>query len=131
MSVTDPAPVLPSPSAEEAPAAAGPAPGTAPAAPPGEAHSPGPAWSLGRRIAFRFVTAYFFLYSLPFPLRAIPGLEFVEESYTRLSYVFVYWLETHVLGFARAVPEPGRAGGGDSTASWLLNLVLLALAAAT
>jgi uncharacterized membrane protein YphA (DoxX/SURF4 family) len=85
------------------------------------------AWSLTRRIAFRFASSYLILFLFPFPFDAIPGLDALAERYNQLWTAFAPWLEVHVLGLRQAVPvEP--TGSGDAMFNYVQNLCILALA---
>ncbi len=58
-----------------------------------------PAWTLRRKISFRFFCCFFILYTFPFPLNSIPfgaGINEISEKilgwyYAGLEYVTVFW----------------------------------------
>jgi uncharacterized membrane protein YphA (DoxX/SURF4 family) len=76
--------------------------------------SPSSDWRLSSRILFRFGFAYFVLYTLPFPLNAIPLVEFVDRASTYLWNLIVPWVGSHVLhvGYQITVLP---SGSGDTT----------------
>jgi uncharacterized membrane protein YphA (DoxX/SURF4 family) len=84
-------------------------------------------WSLPRRIAFRFLCAYFFLYSFPFPVGLIPFTERIAEAYDKLWLPIVPWVGKHILNLNREISGVPN-GSGDTTYAYIQNLCLLALA---
>jgi hypothetical protein len=62
-------------------------------------------WRLSSRILFRFGFAYFVLYILPFPLNAIPFVEFVDRAYINLWNLVVPWVGSHVLHLGYQIPS--------------------------
>lgn len=87
-------------------------------------------WTLGQRIAFRFLFSYFVLYSFSgTPL--IAGLPFAAPligKYFELWQVVAIWLEKHVLhlGFEIGLEAPGI---NNTAFGWILMLGSLAVAA--
>ncbi|MFM1871646.1 MAG: hypothetical protein RL398_1068, partial [Planctomycetota bacterium] len=104
---------------------------------PPEAIAPAPpAWSLLRRLGFRFFCVYFVLYCLPFPLDHLvgvwpAGLGPVVGGYEQGSNLAVAWFGEHVLRLDPATLAPFRTGSGDTTRSYvgLALYATLALAA--
>lgn len=84
-------------------------------------------WSFAERLGFRFVFAYFVLYSLPFPLDAIPYLEPVVELYAGLWNAVVPWVGAHVLRLAEPITVLPN-GSGDTTYNYVQVACFLALA---
>jgi len=91
---------------------------------------PRPAWSLGRRIAFRFAFVYFGLYSIPFPLTQLPKVgDKIDKAGDRFWLHIVPWFGKHVLHLAHDITFDDN-GSGDTTYNWTLTLVVLLLAIA-
>lgn len=110
----------------ESPAAAAAIP-TAPAA-----AAAAPAWSLPRRIAFRFAFCYLVLYSFPFPLEylPIPGLPAALGGYLSFWDAVVAWTGRHVLHLSHEVQSfRGQTGSGDTTYAYVQLLCYAAFAA--
>ena len=87
------------------------------------------AWSAGKRLLFRFVCAYFFLYIFPFPLFYLPFLERPLQAYQDLWTALVNWTGSHVFGVQITV-QPN--GSGDTTYNYVqlfCTVVIAALAA--
>ncbi|MFN0246617.1 MAG: MauE/DoxX family redox-associated membrane protein [Kofleriaceae bacterium] len=78
-------------------------------------------WSLARRIAFRFVAIVTFLLVLPFPLRLLPGSDWLERGVQRAWEAAVAWFAEGVLGID--APPHVFTGSGDT----LWHYVQLAL----
>lgn len=100
------------------------------AVPPAEA-APAPvtsAWSLPRRIAFRFAFAYLVLYNLPFPINAFPVLAPVSEAFDAAWTAPTLWTGRHVFGLTKDF-APIENGSGDQTFNFVQNFCILALAA--
>ena len=84
-------------------------------------------WSLGKRIGFRFLAIYFLLYTLPFPLDAIPwvrsilypGVVWIWQQATMVVAVGLLDLPVNV--------QARTTGSGDTTFDYvrLLALVLM------
>ncbi|HVR09189.1 MAG TPA: hypothetical protein VMW75_14160, partial [Thermoanaerobaculia bacterium] len=92
----------------------------------------GAAWSLPRRIAFRFVFCYFLLYNFPFPLTWLPdsGLDALFQGYYKLWDAIVFWAGKHVLHLSHEVENlRGKTGSGDTTYDYVLILCYAAFAA--
>jgi hypothetical protein len=85
-----------------------------------------PAWSLAKRIAFRFFFSYFFLYIFPFPLEYVPFLEKAVGLY-QLSFMdsIVSWVGRTVFGVTITV-QPN--GSGDTTWNYVQLFVCLVAA---
>ncbi len=84
-------------------------------------------WNLATRIGFRFVFAYFVLYSFPAPLDILP-LPSVYSKYEALWTVIVTWVGKHLLGLNITVLPPN--GSGDRTYDYVQILCMFALAVA-
>ena len=116
------APAVPAaPAAPAVPAApAAPAVAAAPAATP--------AWSIARRLGFRFVFVYLLIYNLPVAASWIPATGWLIARYQELWAAAVPWVGRHVIHLARpiaAVPN----GSGDRTFDYVQVLCTAALAA--
>jgi hypothetical protein len=85
------------------------------------------AWSLPRRVSFRFLFAYLVLYNLPFPINVIPPLSRVSDAWDAAWNVLAVWTGRHVLGLSRDVAV-AETGSGDQTYHFVLNFCVLALA---
>src|SRR5579864_8264537 len=130
MSVDFDVPIEPAPAAVAPPIAIVPAPAAAAAA---------PAWSLPRRIAFRFAFCYLLLYNLPFPLDLLDilpipglgaGLGAAFQAYFKFWDAVVVWSGAHVLHLAHPVQNlRGKTGSGDTTYDWVRLLCFVAFAA--
>ncbi|HYN20821.1 MAG TPA: hypothetical protein VE078_07675 [Thermoanaerobaculia bacterium] len=91
---------------------------------------PPASWSLGRRIAFRFLFSYFVLYSFS-GTSLIAGLPFgapLIGKYFELWQVVAIWIEKHVLhlGYEIGLEAPGI---NNTAFGWILMLCSLAVAA--
>jgi hypothetical protein len=87
-----------------------------------------PAWSLGKRIAFRFLASYIFLYSLPFPVDAL----IAERSAVPTWYSELWDPAVNLLGGALGVDQELSTvdnGSGDRLGNYILLLVFLIVAA--
>jgi len=80
-------------------------------------------WSLPRRIAFRFFAVVTVLLVAPFPLRLLPGTEWLERGIMRAWQVGVAWFAEFVLRIE--APPQIFTGSGDT----LWHYVQLALIA--
>jgi uncharacterized membrane protein YphA (DoxX/SURF4 family) len=90
-----------------------------------------PKWSLTARIVFRFVCAYWVLYSLPSAGRVsflgiVPGAQY----YHRLWHAIVPWVAIHIFKLSGSVTVYRPTGSGDTSLDYVHTLCLLALAAA-
>jgi len=81
------------------------------------------AWPLWKRIGFRFLFAYFVLYSFPFPLEYVP---FVGDL---LARPWITMWRTLARPFFPAAPGVTPNGSGDSTWSYVLIACYAAVAA--
>ncbi len=89
--------------------------------------SEAPAWSSGRKVAFRFICSYFVLYNFPFPLDAIPFLESAVVAYSGLWHAVVPWVGQHLLH----LPAPiaiFENGSGDTTYNYVQVLCFVVFA---
>jgi hypothetical protein len=86
---------------------------------------PAAAWSLPRRIGFRFVFAFVALWLFPFPLSSLPLLERAFGWVDTVQNAAIVWAG-HV--FLHRTVDVGPNGSGDSTGGWLLFALQLALA---
>jgi hypothetical protein len=84
-------------------------------------------WGLARRIAFRFVCSYFFLYIFPFPLDYIPYVGVAAGWYQNLWHALVPWVGKRVFGVDITV---FTNGSGDTTYDYVLAFCYAVLAAA-
>ncbi|WP_426755203.1 DoxX family protein [Myxococcus sp. Y35] len=86
------------------------------------------AWSLARRLAFRFTFAYLLLYSAPFPLDLIPVLgDFVTDLFDGLWKAVVPWVGKHVLRLATDINVMPN-GSGDTTFNYVQVLLFFVVA---
>ncbi len=85
------------------------------------------AWGAAKRVLFRFVCAYFVLYSFPFPLDYIPFLDWLVAPYQNLRQVIVSWVGRHVFGVDISVITNGS---GDTTYDYVQVFCFAVLAAA-
>jgi hypothetical protein len=70
-----------------------------------------PEWGLAKRILFRFVCSYFFLYTFPFPLDYIPYVDVTTQKYHELWRALVTWVAKQMFG---ADVTLRANGSGDS-----------------
>lgn len=99
----------------------------APVSPTLEPGAPAPAaWSLARRIAFRFAFAYLLLYSLPGPVDSLPGMEFLSEAFESGWYAVVPWVGKHVMGLEKDITR-FPTGSGDTLYNYVQLPVLFAV----
>ena len=91
---------------------------------------PSELWSSTRKVAFRFVFAYFVLYNFPFPLSNFPIPDPVSSANRALWEAVVPWVGAHVLHLATPITT-FENGSGDTTYNYVLVLCFLALATAT
>jgi len=83
-------------------------------------------WGLAKRLLFRFVCAYFFLYIFPFPLDYVPYVDAVAQQYQILWNLLVPWVGKHVFQTEINVfPN----GSGDTTFNYVQLFCFLVLAA--
>ena len=86
-------------------------------------------WGALQRVGFRFAALYFVLYLLPFPVDYVPGASVVTGWYTKAWEAVVPWVGANVLRLAAPITVLPN-GSGDTTWSYVHNLLLLVLAAA-
>ncbi|NVJ05489.1 DoxX family membrane protein [Myxococcus sp. AM001] len=87
------------------------------------------AWSLARRLAFRFAFAYLVLYNFPFPLDIIPVLgDFVTSVQDGLWKAVVPWVGKHVLRLSTDITVMPN-GSGDTTFNYVQVLLFFVVAA--
>lgn len=98
-----------------------------------------PDWAPIPRLTFRFVCAYFLLYTFPFPLTVVPfnwktlspaGIWPLIEPYGKMWNAIVPWVGKHVLHLSYDITVLPPNGGGDSTFHYVQFLCFLVLAAA-
>lgn len=80
-----------------------------------------PAWSLAKRIAFRFAAIVTLLLIAPFPLRLLPGTAWIDRGFNRVWEAAVAWFAEAVLRID--APPHVFTGSGDT----LWHYVQLAL----
>jgi hypothetical protein len=85
------------------------------------------AWSLPRRVAFRFVFCYLVLYTLPFPIGYVPFTDYLSTKYSTMWLPIVVWFGAHVLRLRQPITIFSN-GSGDTTYDYVLRLCLLLLA---
>jgi hypothetical protein len=87
-------------------------------------------WSVGRRVAFRFFSIYFVLYSLTTQigpsLLPIPKVEIPSLGDVRPVTTLVTWTAAHVFSVRRALVY--MSGSGDKTFDWVLAFCILTVA---
>jgi hypothetical protein len=83
-------------------------------------------WGLAKRLLFRFVCSYFFVYIFPFPLYYIPYVGIVTGPYYNLWNALVPWVGKHVFQVDITV-QPN--GSGDTTWNYVQVFCFLVLAA--
>jgi hypothetical protein len=100
----------------------------APALSPEATASPAAGPGIGKRLGFRFLFAYFVLYSFPFPLGALPWTEKVGELYSKIFDPIILWVGANLLGIDYPIATEFN-GSGDRTYDYVRVLCLLAMAA--
>src|ERR1044072_3172483 len=88
-----------------------------------------PRWHIAKRIAFRFILAYFVLYIFPFPVEQLPFTTTLIEKYTNFWHAIVPWVGKHLLHLSYDITV-FENGGGDTTYIYVQLLCFLTLAAA-
>jgi hypothetical protein len=88
-----------------------------------------PAWSTGRKVAFRFACSYFVLYNFPFPLSALPFFDELLGGYREAWHRVVPWVGQHLLHLARPITV-FENGSGDTTYNYVQVLCFFVLAVA-
>ncbi|HEV2444317.1 MAG TPA: hypothetical protein VGS58_00285 [Candidatus Sulfopaludibacter sp.] len=92
-------------------------------------------WSLGARIAYRFLCCYLMLYMLPDQghvelFGAIPFNEVLTRPYVKMWRALVPWVAIHVFHLSGpATVYPPVNGSGDSTLDYVQHFCYLAIAA--
>src|SRR6185295_18461665 len=82
-------------------------------------------WGLAKRMLFRFVCSYFFLYIFPFPLDYIPYVAVAAGWYQNLLNALVSWVGKHVLQVDTSILPNGS---GDTTFNYVQVFCFLVLA---
>ncbi len=83
-------------------------------------------WSTSRKIAFRFISIFFFLYILPFPLDQIPWLgDKISGWYSDFWSSFNHWSALTFLGMEEF--PAGSPGSGDRTENWVQITTVLVI----
>jgi hypothetical protein len=84
-------------------------------------------WGLAKRILFRFVCSYFFLYIFPFPVDYLPWVDETAAGwYQNLWNAFGAWVGKHVFGVTITV---FTNGSGDTTFNYVQLFCFVVLAA--
>jgi hypothetical protein len=86
-------------------------------------------WSLGTRIAFRFVFSYFVLYAFPFPVYWIPYTGYLLRKYRQLCHFIAPWTGKHILHLGYPITVFTN-GSGDTTYDYVVVFCTLTLALA-
>ena len=86
-------------------------------------------WSWTKKVAFRFALVYFVLYAFPFPIGVLPFTETLGSYYDLPWRVIASWVARHLLHLSYPLSF-APTGSGDTTYSWVLNLIYLVLAIA-
>lgn len=90
--------------------------------------APSVVWPPWKRIGFRFLAAYFLLYTFPFPLDSIPWLGGkLSEGVGWLWQQVAVWTGHTVFGIEGEI-FVGQTGSGDTTVDYLKLLLMVALA---
>jgi uncharacterized membrane protein YphA (DoxX/SURF4 family) len=98
--------------------------------PAGEAPASVVRWSLPRRIALRFLVAYFALFFLTDRVTSfLPGSGFLARNYATLSLAAVTWVGRHVLHTRREIYLLDGGGISNTLYGSILFLCYVALAA--
>lgn len=83
-------------------------------------------WSLGKRIAFRFVLLLWGLIAFPFFAYLVPGGDWLNDVLSWPITTLTLWFADHVLGLGSL--DVTFTGSGDATVSYVHDLVCLILA---
>jgi uncharacterized membrane protein YphA (DoxX/SURF4 family) len=86
-------------------------------------------WPLIQRLGFRLAFVYFVLYALPFPFGEFTGTEAIGAFYDKIWQKVVPWVGHHLLHISYPFSFI-NTGSGDTTYSWVQNLIYCALALA-
>ena len=84
-------------------------------------------WSIGKKLVFCCFFLFTILYTFPFPIGNIPGLNITGLWYSQLWNVLVPWIGEHIL----SVPYPITVqpnGSGDTTYNYVQLFSFLSLA---
>lgn len=93
-----------------------------------DAGAAAPPWPAAKRVAFRFLAAYFVLFSFPFPLTVVPWLG--ERTSQPVEWAWrqaARWVGDRLLGIREMRLE--FTGSGDTTFDYVRLLIALVLAA--
>jgi uncharacterized membrane protein YphA (DoxX/SURF4 family) len=85
---------------------------------------PTPQWRPLTRVAFRFVCFYLVLYSIPFPIGALPGTEKLGDKSEELWHIIVPWVGKHLLRLKTDITIFSN-GSGDTTYDYVKVLCFL------
>ncbi|MEO8701679.1 MAG: DoxX family membrane protein [Kofleriaceae bacterium] len=85
------------------------------------------AWSIPKRVAFRFGFIAGLVFVFPFPIGLLPKTDWLAEQLNAPWEAFVCWFAQAVLGLDRPATE--MTGSGDTTFAWVAFLVTLIVAA--
>ena len=85
------------------------------------------AWSLTKRIGFRFVACYFLLYSFASYVGSIPIVGIVANWYFTAMQALTVWTGRHILGLTASLAV-APTGSGDTLRGYVQNFVALLLA---
>ena len=83
-------------------------------------------WGLAKRLLFRFVCSYFFLYIFPFPLDYVPYVGVATGWYQNLWHAIAPWVGRQVFGVEITV---FTNGSGDTTYDYVVAFCYAVLAA--
>ncbi len=83
-------------------------------------------WSAPKRVGFRFLFAYFLLYSLPFPLGILPWTGWITGPFYSARNAMATWVGTNLLGL-EVVIQP--TGSGDTAHQFSLLFCFVVLSA--
>lgn len=85
-----------------------------------------------KRLVFRFLFVYAFLYYLPFPLTLVAKEGVASKLWARAEEPVVLWIARHVFRATREIRTGFETGSGDTTYDWFRvgALVLVAALAA-
>lgn len=102
---------------------------TAPPSAP-DAGNSAPAWSIASLVGVRFLVAYVFLYTVPFPLDQLPFVGKVGGWVNAFWRALVPWTAAHLLRLSHPVSlQP--SGSGDKLFDWIQIVCMLGIAAIT
>ncbi len=103
---------------------------------PAQERQPDGRWSLGHRVAFRFVCCYFLLYMAPDPpgrldlIDTIPGGSFIANAYGGLWHKLISWVAIHIFHLSGKATTYFVTGSGDTAKDYIENLLFIVVAAA-